>query len=236
MSIPPSYAVLIDGGFVIQKLSERSRPKTFPTADEIETVSDTISAHPCVSGQTRLRVYFYHARPAVGVMSNPIDGTRINLSATEVFKRSESLLDSLELRADYALRLGETSIHEWKLGDRALKSLLHEPRPIRANDLVPNIEQKGVDLRIGLDIARLALNRSVQSIITVTGDSDLIPAFRFARREGLRVFLCHLRHGIKRELRAHADRVIDINLPPVRQVRCSTTYTRSSVINDIAKA
>lgn len=123
----------------------------------------------------------------------------------------------MELRRDFALRLGELSTHEWKLGGHALKSLLKEARTIEARDRVPNIEQKGVDLRIGLDIARLALTRSVQSIIAVTGDSDLTPAFKFARREGLRVFLCHLNHGIKRELKAHADEVISIALPDVKQ-------------------
>lgn len=49
--------------------------------------------------------------------------------------------------------------------------------------------------------------------MAVTGDSDLVPAFEFARREGLRVFLCHLGHGIKRELKAHADRTMRIELP-----------------------
>ncbi len=36
-------------------------------------------------------------------------------------------------------------------------------RPIGPNDLVPHIEQKGVDLRIGLDIARLAFHGSVSN-------------------------------------------------------------------------
>jgi hypothetical protein len=104
-------------------------------------------------------------------------------------------LDTLELRPDYALRLGETVTQEWKLGSKAMKSVLKNPRHIVATDLVPNIGQKGVDLRIGL------------------GDSDLIPAFKFARREGLRVFLCPFGHGIKRDLKAHADRTIDLPLP-----------------------
>jgi len=73
---------------------------------------------------------------------------------------------------------------------------------------VPNVEQKGVDLRIGLDIARLALREMVEIIVVVTGDSDLVPAFRFARREGIRVYLDHLGHGVRRDLKAHADIVL----------------------------
>ena len=71
-----------------------------------------------------------------------------------------------------------------------------------------NIEQKGVDLRIGLDIARLALRQLVDTLVVVTGDSDMIPAFKFARSEGIRVFLDHLGGPVKRELKAHADLVL----------------------------
>ncbi len=200
---------------MIQKLMERSNPRAFPVADDVEAISTAIATHPCVIGQSRLRIYFYHARPATGVLRNPISHVEMHLARTKVYVDNESLLDTLELRPDFALRLGETSTQHWRLGDRALDDLLRRRRAIEARDLIPNISQKGVDLRIGLDIARLALTQSVQSIVAVTGDSDLIPAFKFARREGLRVFLCHFGHGVKRELKAHADQVIDIPLPPV---------------------
>lgn len=210
MSFPLRYAVLIDGGFLLRKLENRLRE--FPTADQVESVATSIARHDCVRGLERLRVYFYHARPATGNLVNPLSKVTTNLSNTPVFKAHESILDTLELRPDFALRLGETSTQDWKLGSKAFKSILRKPRQIEATDLVPNITQKGVDLRIGLDIARLALTQSVQAIVAVTGDSDLIPAFKFARREGLRVFLCHFDHGVKRDLKAHADRVIDISL------------------------
>ena len=228
MSFPSRYAVLLDGGFVIRKLFERTRPKVFPTADDIEAISNAMEAHPCVANQTRLRNYFYHAYPATGILRNPISGIRIDLAQTNVYKQHEGLLKTLELRRDFALRLGETSTHNWEIGGRALRSLLQTPRLIEARDLVPNIEQKGVDLRIGLDIARLALTRSAQSIVVVTGDSDLVPAFKFARREGLRVFLCHLNHGIKRELKAHADEVIDIALPIEKPTRVAAKSTQAA--------
>jgi uncharacterized LabA/DUF88 family protein len=211
MSYPLRYAVLIDGGFLIVKLQQRLR--AFPSADHVEAVSNAIAAHECIKNLERLRVYFYHARPATGKITNPISKQVTNLANTQVYRDHERLLDTIELRPDFALRLGETVTQEWKLGSNAMKSVLKSPRPIAAADLVPNIGQKGVDLRIGLDIARLALTQSVQAIVAITGDSDLIPAFKFARREGLRVFLCHFDHGIKRDLKAHADRIIDLPLP-----------------------
>ncbi len=36
-------------------------------------------------------------------------------------------------------------------------------------------------------------------------NSDFVPAMKFARKEGLRVYLESLGHGVRRELKAHAD-------------------------------
>jgi uncharacterized LabA/DUF88 family protein len=147
------------------------------------------------------------------VLFNPISKQQLALGATQVHVDHAQSLRELEATPDFALRLGETDVTGWKVGDSAFRRLVRSPRALQADDLVPAIEQKGVDLRIGLDIARLALTHSVEAIVAVTGDSDLVPAFKFARREGLRVFLCHLGHGIKRELKAHADRTMRIELP-----------------------
>jgi uncharacterized LabA/DUF88 family protein len=100
-------------------------------------------------------------------------------------------------------------VHGWALGDAALRDITKNgTRTLTASDLVPKIEQKGVDLRIGLDIARLSLCKLVDIIVVVTGDSDIVPAFKFARREGVRVYLDHLGHGVMRALKAHVDIVI----------------------------
>lgn len=208
MSYPLRYAVLLDGGFVIRKLESQLR--AFPSALQIESLAHAFAVHECVAGLSLLRVYFYHAPPAVAELTNPISNEVLSLARTTFCARNRHLLDALVNRPDFALRLGETATHGWKLGPKSLDNLIRAPRPVEAQDLVPIIEQKGVDLRIGLDIARLALTRAVQAIIVATGDSDLVPAFKFARREGVRVFLCHLGHGIRRELREHADRVIEI--------------------------
>ncbi len=95
------------------------------------------------------------------------------------------------------------------MGSAALKSLSKSPnRSIAPKDLVPNIQQKGVDIRIGLDIASIAVKRIVDTLVLVTGDSDLVPAMKLARKEGLRVYLEALGHGVRRELKAHADFVL----------------------------
>lgn len=201
---PLRFAILLDGAFVIKKLEQRLR--RFPHAGDIARLCVAIGRFPALSGHELIRNYFYHARPAAEVLINPLSKQRLDLGATPVFQQHTSLIDKLELEPDFAVRLGDTVAHaEWRLGSSAMKSLMREPRTVGADDLVPGISQKGVDLRIGLDIARLALREMVRAIVVVTGDSDLVPAFKFARREGLRVYLETLGHGVRRALKAHAD-------------------------------
>jgi uncharacterized LabA/DUF88 family protein len=200
------YAILLDGGFVTKKL--QAKLGRFPRAADVEQECQRIAALPPLSNRDLLRIYFYDASPAKDKLTNPIDGSALDLSATSEFREHMSLLDTLELTPNFAVRRGEVVAHGWKLGGRAFKNMMKSPRAPAANDIVPDLEQKGVDLRIGLDIARLALREMVDIIVVVTGDSDLGPAFRFARREGVRVFLDHMGHGVRRELKAHADIVV----------------------------
>jgi len=200
------YAILLDGGFVTKKL--QAKLSRFPTAADVEQECHRIEQHAALANRELLRIYFYDAAPAKTRLSNPIDGSALDLSVTPEYRQHVSLLDKLELTPNFAVRRGEVVVHGWKLGDRAFKNMMKSPRAPAANDIVPDLEQKGVDLRIGLDIARLALCEMVDIIVVVTGDSDLVPAFRFARREGVRVFLDHMGHGVRRDLKAHADIVI----------------------------
>ena len=81
-------------------------------------------------------------------------------------------------------------------------------RPVTHNDLVPDMTQKGVDIKIGLDLAWIALKHVVDVIVLVTGDSDFVAVMKFARKEGLKVILSPMGHSVRRELKAHADLVI----------------------------
>lgn len=202
----PRFAILIDGGFVTKALSVKK--KQFPCAQDIETECKRIQSHADLKSLDLIRIYFYDSPPASGVLTNPVDGTVLDLSKSAVHARNTELLSEIELLPNFALRRGEAVTRGWKLGEKARKRLQKTPALPCAKDLVPNIQQKGVDLRIGLDIARLALRHTADVIVVVTGDSDLIPAFKFARREGLRIYLDYFGMSIRRELKVHADIVI----------------------------
>lgn len=200
------YAILMDGGFVTKALS--SKLKAFPSHTDIVAECGRIISLPELAKHSLLRIYYYDAPPATGVLTNPIDGTKIDLSSSVVHTRSTQLIEKLEMERNFAVRKGEAVTRGWELGKRATQSMLKHPRVPSAHDLVPNIQQKGVDLRIGLDIALLSLRHLAQIIVVVTGDSDLVPAFKFARREGVRVFLDYLGMPVRRELKVHADHIV----------------------------
>jgi len=67
------------------------------------------------------------------------------------------------------------------------------------------LRQKGVDMRIGVDIASLALNGRVDTLILVAGDSDFVPAAKLARREGIDFILDPLWQKINSDLFEHID-------------------------------
>ena len=60
-------------------------------------------------------------------------------------------------------------------------------------------------MRIGLDIASMAYKKQVDRIILIAGDSDFVPAAKYARREGIDFILDPLWQPIKPSLMEHID-------------------------------
>ncbi len=203
------YAILLDGGFVTKKLQEKLKEP--PKADDVVSLCTEISANDELQHYELLRTYFYDAPPSQETVQYPVSRTTYPLATTERAKHAQSLYDQLELRPGFALRMGETRLtpQKWKLKPRSVEQISREPRPLEDRDFVLDINQKGVDIRIGLDMARLALRDMVRAVVVVTADSDFVPAFKFVRREGVKVMLSTLGHkGARRELKAHADFVL----------------------------
>ena len=73
------------------------------------------------------------------------------------------------------------------------------------DDFAPALRQKGVDMRIGLDITSITLKRQADVIIPVSGDSDFVPAAKLARREGMQFILDPLWQNVSPDLSEHID-------------------------------
>lgn len=196
------YAMLLDGGFVKHKLGTKKSD-----AATISKFATQVSALPILNGMRLHRIYFYDSKPLEISEEKPLGGGTVNFGATDTAARNKSLHSTLAREPFFALRFGELYLEGWKVK----KKILKKPPPVKidASALEPEIRQKGVDMRIGLDIASLTLKKHVQVIVLVTADSDFIPAMKFARREGAQLVLLTLGHGIRDGLREHADVVIE---------------------------
>jgi uncharacterized LabA/DUF88 family protein len=200
-----SYAMLLDGGFIRRKLGTATKPVD---ADGISNFAKSVSELPCLAGMRLHRIYFYDSKPLDGSSETPLGGKPLDFSSSPTASRNKSLQASLVRKPFFALRFGELHMEGWRLKQKLLRKA--GPKiEITASDLEPKIRQKGVDMRIGLDIASLTLKKQAHVIVLVTADSDFIPAMKFARREGAQLFLVTLGHGIKDGMREHADLVID---------------------------
>lgn len=200
------YALLLDAGFVKRKL----RPFS---ADALQRLVEAIQRQESLAGHPLHRIYYYDAAPLGRAVEHPVDGSTIEYSNTQVFKESKELHDQVARLPHFAFRRGECTHDGWHAKFRALKNAgkydaTTGTLSLKLDDLKPVIRQKGVDMRIGMDIAALTLKKHVEVIVLVTADSDFVPAMKFARREGAQLYLFSLGHGARDEMFENADLVV----------------------------
>jgi len=205
------YAILIDGAFMLKRM--KARLKREPTSADVIEECQHVQSCDRLKEHEHLRTLYYDAQPYMKSVPNLDTRSYDDLGNTELAHSRRALQSELSLAPFFALRTGEVQFEGYSLSASAAKELVRTGRPVTASDLRLKLTQKGVDMRIGLDIARLALRDRVGAIVVVTGDSDFIAAFKFARREGLQVFLYEMGGQVKVALKQHADVVLPYPLP-----------------------
>ena len=76
---------------------------------------------------------------------------------------------------------------------------------IKDIDVNYDLRQKGIDMKIGIDIASLAYKKLVTQIVLIAGDSDFIPASKLARKEGIDFILDPMWNRVDHSLLEHID-------------------------------
>ena len=218
-------AILLDSGFYLKKLAgiRRDLDVSDPhaVADSIEQLVDghlrqinEVYRYPNPY-QLLYRCFFYDAPPYDKKAHLPISGKSIDYAKSKQSLFRRQLLALLRNRPNFALRLGEVinpGDSGWILKPDVQKRLLRGDiavSDLKDTDFTANLRQKGVDMRIGLDIASLTLKKFVSIIVLVSGDSDFVPAARLARREGVTVILDPLRQSVPPDLSEHVDQMMD---------------------------
>lgn len=205
-------AVLVDGGFFVKRL-RYLRPDHVTPAEAADHIVTATRNHLKLRGggnRQLYRIFYYDCPPLAHRVENPITKKGISLDKTQVAQWRIGLFDELRKRRKVALRLGylNQDTARWVLRDKTLKKLLRQEISITdltEEDVKLDADQKGVDIRIGIDIASMALKKQVDQLILVTGDSDFVPAAKLARREGVDVILDPMGQNIRVDLFTHID-------------------------------
>ena len=188
--------ILIDGGFFTQKFREANNrvPKAQDVQNEVDCIMQKLRAK--TNNETNdilFRVYYYDCKPFDGVVKDHTGKEDVDFSTSKLCKASTLYLYDICKLEKFAVRLGELSFDGWKQD-------LHNKEKWR-----PDFKQKGVDMKVGLDMALMGLKHTCDKIVLVAGDSDFIAPIKFVRKEGLQVYLYAMGHKVKGHLIEHCD-------------------------------
>ncbi len=158
------------------------------------------------------RIFFYDCPPLVKRAQNPVSKKGFSFGNTPEAIFRNDFHSELKRFRKVALRFGRIADDgHWVINAKKTKELLNHKITIEQltdGDVKYEARQKGVDMRIGLDISSLAYQKSVDQIILIAGDSDFVPAAKLARREGIDFVLDPMWNNINPDLHEHIDGMI----------------------------
>jgi len=195
--IPVETSIMIDGAFLRKKF--RSALKRAIAAPDIEAIAKNALGSAGIPSRD-WRAYFYDCKPCAKKTTLPISHSEFNFEANRQYRTGIELLESVKLLPFFAVREGVLSFNGW-----TLKPEYYGTSPLNDNCFSPNLKQKGVDIKIGLDVAWVSFNKIAENIVLITGDSDFVPVIKTARRSGVFVYLFTLNHNVKKELVENVD-------------------------------
>lgn len=169
------------------------------------------------------RIFVYDAPPVEWRGHAPIGKKSIDITHSPAAQWRHDFHETLRGLRKVALRMGEvpTSQVRWQIKPDVLKNLTNGKKQwsdVTDDDFRLDLRQKGVDMRLGLDIASLAYKRQVNQIVLISGDADFVPAAKLARREGIDFVLDPMWSTIRPDLHEHIDGLRTVCPKPVRKV------------------
>lgn len=198
--------VMIDGGH-LRSYVKKANKRDAQLGLSYDPAMVVRVAKACVlQGEDLFRILYYDCDEFAGSVKLPVS------NGTKVFNPSNSFLNRLAEEELVAVRRGIIKFRGWERTSTSLSAAEQSAAngqvaaPINDNDFRPRFEQKGVDLRIGLDMTAKVNVDSTGLLILITGDTDLIPALKIVRSRGIQVAGVNLpNYQILPELKHHLD-------------------------------
>jgi uncharacterized LabA/DUF88 family protein len=187
-----NIVILLDGDFTRRLLSRKFKHRA--SVSEIESFCKSVVQ----KNETLSRTYFYDCPPFGEQRPLPVSNQKFDFKSTEVFTTATAFQDELRGNEFFTYRSGHLSFDGWKLKDSSVASQIAAPCQLSDADFEPVLTQKQVDMKIGLDVAKLSLSRIVDRILLATSDADFIPAIDVAKSKKVEVVLLSDAAAIKR--------------------------------------
>lgn len=210
-----SVAILVDGDFFIRKFNRIANPGH--NVPVIELAKDMwlywIKHVDKSAGEKLHRIFFYDCPPLKKKIHHPVTERFIDFSKTDIAQFRTSLHAALINQPFVAKRMGylDENNGRWLIKSKdihrkVLKGTINLD-DLAESDIIYRAGQKGVDMKLGLDIATLTLKKQVQKIVLISGDSDFVPAAKLARTEGVHFVLDAMNANLRPDLREHIDQL-----------------------------
>lgn len=211
---PIKVAVLIDGGFFIKRFNALYNRERKLTGSQIADMLYSMAMKHVGAKNTLYRIFYYDCYPLDKKAHNPITHKAVDFKLSSEYKIKTELINALKQKRKVALRMGTLKDnHVWQLRPRVVKELLSgkmDFSEVKEDDVYLDIKQKGIDMKIGVDITSLALKGFVDTIVLFSGDSDFVPAAKLARREGIDFVLDPMRGNVEPQLFEHIDGMLSV--------------------------
>lgn len=119
-----------------------------------------------------------------------------NSTMNKINKKIIDFIKHIAFEDYFAVRLGELQVSGFD------------------NNGKPLINQKQVDMLLGLDIAHIAYQKLADKAIIFCKDTDIVPALKCARINGLQVIIASIKEGYKiaDKLKKHSDMIRERSL------------------------
>lgn len=205
-------AILVDGGYYRKRAESLWGDKD--GSERANELFNYCLLHINETDEPRdlYRIFYYDCPPMSRKLKHPLTGEEIDFSTGPLTRWFKGLKNTLTRKRKVAFRLGELAENQayYTLNTNVLTALLSgqkQTSDLTKDDFHLVVKQKGVDMRIGLDVAALAHGHFVDQIILIAGDSDFLPVAKMARRNGIDFILDPMKQIPKANLLEHIDGV-----------------------------
>lgn len=219
-------AILVDGGYYLKRAKKLWGDNLAPE-ERARELHEYALRHITQKREAKIederrslyRIFFYDCPPIQNVnVWQPWDGKNHCFNAKDpVYVWKTSFFERLSAMRKVAMRMGQVTVGglHYAMNEKAINDVVSGRRSVqslkKSDYRLVGLKQSGVDMRIGIDVASMADDHIVSQIVPIAGDSDFVPAIKYARRRGIDFLVDPMGNGhVRRDLAEESDGIEDM--------------------------